>query len=249
MNILVSIDDTDNLESRGTGELASDLAAAVEAHHWGTSSFVSRHQLLIHPDVPYTSHNSAMCFTAQLDVLALKPFTAYATHFISQESATGSDPGLCIVRQENLAEQQQKELIAFGQWAKREVLNKAQAVQLAAELDIHLSELGGTGAGIIGALAGAGLRLSGNDGRLRGKVSFDENQEVLSVAEICSHPLIDRVKSFEGQVLGPLERVKIGRKIKTVFQEKKSILLVVPLVESFAGASWQTCPHKLLKSY
>ncbi len=52
MRVLVGIDDTDNLDSRGTGELASELATAIDANGWGQSGFVSRHQLLIHPDIP-----------------------------------------------------------------------------------------------------------------------------------------------------------------------------------------------------
>ena len=66
MQILISIDDTDNLDSRGTGEIASLIAEAVQQKGWGTTGMVTRHQLLVHPDIPYTSHNSAMCFTAEI---------------------------------------------------------------------------------------------------------------------------------------------------------------------------------------
>ena len=36
--------------------------------------------------------------------------------------------------------------------------------------ELSLSEHGGTGDGVIGALAGVGLRLSGSDGRIKGKI-------------------------------------------------------------------------------
>ena len=65
MEILVCIDDTDNIESRGTGELASMLADDLENNGWGLCRPVTRHQMLIHPDIPYTSHNSSMCFICQ----------------------------------------------------------------------------------------------------------------------------------------------------------------------------------------
>ena len=57
MNIFIGIDDTDNLESRGTGRLARSIAADLGKTYdlYG----VTRHQLLVHPDIPYTSHNSA----------------------------------------------------------------------------------------------------------------------------------------------------------------------------------------------
>jgi len=50
MKIVLCIDDTDNLESRGTGELASILAREIEENSWGMSRFITRHQLLVHPD-------------------------------------------------------------------------------------------------------------------------------------------------------------------------------------------------------
>ena len=61
MNIFICIDDTDNLESIGTGEVLEELMAALDAQQLAQCSFVTRHQLFIHPDIAYTSHNSSMC--------------------------------------------------------------------------------------------------------------------------------------------------------------------------------------------
>lgn len=247
MEILVCIDDTDSLESRGTGELAADLAAAIDAHGWGRSSYVSRHQLLIHPEVPYTSHNSAMCFGAVLEPGCLGRFIEHAARFLVRESAPGSDPGLCIVRPHQLA--QQERLIAFGQAAKRELLTKQDAFALARELGVHLAELGGDGQGVIGALAGVGLRLGGCDGMLRGELRFTVPGKVLSVADLCAHPFVDRVEGLDGQRLGPLERVRLGEKPKSVLRQGQSVLLVTPLVTDADGAGWQTCHRRVLKNY
>ncbi len=54
--IYVGLDDTDNKTSRGTGYLARMVAASLSDRFkvWG----VTRHQLLVDPRVPYTSHNS-----------------------------------------------------------------------------------------------------------------------------------------------------------------------------------------------
>lgn len=46
MNIVVCIDDTDNLESPGTGHLANDLKRDIERLYDGKTSLISRHQLL-----------------------------------------------------------------------------------------------------------------------------------------------------------------------------------------------------------
>ena len=93
-NILVCIDDTDNIDSRGTGELAAMLADIIEEKKWGTSTPVTRHQLLIHPDIEYTSHNSSMCFEAEIEAEYLADITCFSMDFLLNESAEGSDPGL-----------------------------------------------------------------------------------------------------------------------------------------------------------
>ena len=62
MKLLVCIDDTDNPETQGTGKLSQRMTEVIEENHWGRCRAVSRHQLFVHDDIPYTSHNSAMCF-------------------------------------------------------------------------------------------------------------------------------------------------------------------------------------------
>jgi hypothetical protein len=113
MRILVSIDDTDNLDSRGTGEIASLIAEALQEKGWGTASMVTRHQLLVHPDIPYTSHNSSMCFVAEIGEECLDRVIAFAGDFLDHECAEGSDPGLCVAVLDRIGPA--PELIAFGQ--------------------------------------------------------------------------------------------------------------------------------------
>lgn len=108
-----------------------------------------------------------MCFPTEISVDLLNTVTEYRCSTLAAESAPGSDPGLSIVVPERL--EQPEELIAYGRKAKTTVISKEEAYEMAAARRIHVSEHGGTGQGVIGALAGAGLRLSGNDGRLKGK--------------------------------------------------------------------------------
>jgi hypothetical protein len=63
MKILISIDDTDNLESPGTGALASQIAADLESNGWGQSSFITRHQLLVHPTCSSFQRNTEAVIT------------------------------------------------------------------------------------------------------------------------------------------------------------------------------------------
>jgi hypothetical protein len=248
MDILVCLDDTDNLESRGTGELASLLAEQIEQQGWGRSSFVTRHQLLVHPDIPYTSHNSAMCFSAVLEDGQLDHFIDYAARFLERESAPGSDPGLCVAVPTMLADTEA--LIAFGRSAKQEVLAKKAAYALAKTLGVHLSEHGGSGQGVVGALAGTGLRLGGNDGRLRGKLEVGSAGEKVAVRALIAHPLIDEVRCANGASPGDDDLVILeDRKVKTVLLDGKSVLLLAPADGGVDGTLWRTFSRRELKNF
>ena len=247
MRILLCIDDTDNLESRGTGDLAAEIALALEHNGWGKSSYITRHQLLVHPDIPYTSHNSAMCFAAEIEASSLESVIDYAAAFLARESAPGSDPGLCVAAIDQL--ESPERLVAFGQKAKQSVVTMVDAFALAEQLGVHLSEHGGSGQGIIGALAGAGLRLSGNDGRLKGHLSIEAANGRATVEEICAHPHVDEVRGLCGSVLTGAELVRLGDRVKTVLLDGKSVLLVVPVEGAADGIAWQTCSKQRLKSY
>jgi hypothetical protein len=247
MKVFISIDDTDILGSRGTGALASMLADGLEKHGWGTSSYITRHQLLVHPDVPYTSHNSSMCFTAIINETGLQELIYFASDFLESESAQGSDPGLCIAVAEKIANP--RALIKFGRKAKRVVVKKREALELAVKLGIHLSAHGGTGHGVIGALAGVGLRLSGNDGRIKGGLEVGDENSIVRVREICKHPYVDTVSSLKGKILGKEDLVLLGSKVKTVLQGGKSVLLVIPSRLEAGVAPWRTCPMEIVRRF
>ena len=245
--ILISIDDPDNIESPGTGALASQIAADLDTNGWGKSGFVTRHQLLVHPDIPYTSHNSAMCFTAVIREECLEQVSRYSAEFLARQSAPGSDPGLCIVVVDRL--KNPEELIRFGLSAKKSVLTKEDAYELARRIGVHLSEHGGTGLGVIGALAGAGLRLGGNDGRLKGQLTFAAPGGIVSVAALCARDDIHEVRALDGSPVAGRDMVRLGEKVKTVLLDSKPVLLVVADDESVNRARWKTCSRHLLKNY
>jgi len=247
MRILVSIDDTDNIDSRGTGELAAMIAGELERNGWGSSSYVTRHQLLVHPDIPYTSHNSAMCFAAEIDESDLPRIIDHASAFLARESAIGSDPGLCVAAVDRLTDP--KGLQQFGIKAKQQVLTKDEAYQVAGQGGIHLSEHGGTGQGVIGALAGAGLRLSGNDGRMRGQLRIDAPGAIISVAELCRLKEIDQVQTLDGRKLSGHELVCLGEKVKTVLLYGQSVLLVAADQKEPDTRPWQTCTGQQLRNF
>ena len=62
MHVLLGLDDTDILGHKpGTGRLARDLAAHLADTFPVRAAGVVRHQLLVDPRIPYTSHNSPAC--------------------------------------------------------------------------------------------------------------------------------------------------------------------------------------------
>ena len=130
------------------------------------------------------------------------------------------------------------------------MLGKRDAYELARRLGVHLSEHGGTGGGVIGALAAVGLRLSGNDGRLRGHLEIgnvDANR-VAIVRDLCAHPHVGSVRTLRGDVLRDDEAVLLSEwKVKAVMQGGTGVLLVT---ESGSGAApWEMCPKAILRSF
>jgi hypothetical protein len=249
LRILVCIDDTDSLESKGTGAHALDISQRILQRGWGYPKFISRHQLYVHEDIPYTSHNSAMCFEVDNvegeDLAGIKDL---CMDYLERESADGSDPGLCIVELDKLTGGEG--LMQFGKKAKQAVLTKKEAYETAERLCVHLSEHGGTGGGVIGALAGAGLRLGGNDGRIKGKYFVGRQGEVLAAEEILQGTNIDEIREENGEALQGQERVMLGEKVKAVLMEGKVVLLVERTDGDLKnGAKWATLPKSKLRKY
>lgn len=245
-NYYISIDDTDTLDSIGTGEIAENLACLLEEKGYGKANQVSRHQLYFHPDIPYTSHNSAMCFELLNACIELNQLADLCGVYLDQNCALGSDPGLCIVEIEQLSDKGL--LVEFGYRAKQEVLTKELAYKVANDLKIHLSEHGGTGLGVIGALAGAGLRIDGNDGRYKGKIFLGENCDNMLVKDLLTHPSIDVVQSMEGDILEENDVVFVSDRIKTIRKNSKSVLLVEKQFKSDQWY-WKSVNKEKLKKY
>jgi tRNA(Ile2) C34 agmatinyltransferase TiaS len=157
--IYIGLDDTDNLDSRGTGHLARAIAGQLASEF--SLLGVTRHQLLVDPHIRYTAKNScaAICLKDGLEV-DLEDLFERVSGMMSAEFVAGSDPGLCVTDAETAGA-----MTAFGQRAQREVLSLAEALLLASQFGALLQPLGGDGSGVIGALAAVGLAACGDDGR------------------------------------------------------------------------------------
>lgn len=195
--VILAVDDTDDAtKATSTGEIAGLIADEVPSLGGRVVLGVTRHQLLIADDVPYTSHNSAMAFEAYLPEGAAEELRARAISIIADNRAESSDPGLAVAELPDLWSEEEltqlTSLATFGYRAKREFCSISEAYELAKSVSwLELSEHGGKGCGVVGALAGVGLRLDGNDGRFRGKwnlrriCGFDGMQQV-AVGEVVT---------------------------------------------------------------
>lgn len=160
MRIFIGFDDTDSHESAyGTGKVARWFEKELpdDCSLWG----VVRQQLLVDVRIPYTSHNSSACAVVEIpDESAMEHLITSATAHLSKHAAEGSDPGLCVCLDNNGT---LGDIVNFSIRCTREVVSQADALRAAS--GHHLSAHGGTGDGIIGAVAAVGLTALGRCGR------------------------------------------------------------------------------------
>jgi len=245
LRFLLGIDDTDGLDSPGTGALALRIADRLSAQAWATVGVVSSHQLFSHHDVPYTSYNRAMAFPllvspgCELDALQI------AARCVRDAVGPGANPGLCLVPLDQL--DNEAALIDYGWCAKEQVLGIPVAYVVANKLGIELIDLGGNGAGVIGALAACGLRLSGDDGRLLTRLPLPETGAQWPVSELIERSGVHTVLSVRGLPVGGDEVVQVGGEVWPILRDERAVLL---LTEALVGeAPWRTCTDRELEAF
>ena len=217
--IYVGLDDTDMPGSRGTGRLARCIAGALSEH---SAIFgVTRHQLFVHPDIPYTSHNSCAVIHVNAPDTLMESIYDIAKRLVLDDFINGSDPGLAIASQNQVT----PALVAFGLDTKRTVVTQSRAKEVAVNSQMRFESLGGTGGGIIGAIAGVGLASLKNDGRflLKGR-NRELGAGVRSVLEIVNAG-IDEVMTLQGTAVKEAT-VEILKNATPSFVQGKAILFV-----------------------
>ncbi len=215
--IYIGLDDTDNKTSRGTGRLARAIAASLSKRY--DVCGVTRHQLLVDPRVPYTSHNSsATLHLRENGDIALDALADEVQAIMLADFQDGSDPGLCVARTV------EPEMIEFGRRAKTELVLQSEARDVADRCGCILRGLGGTQDGVIGALAGIGLAATGEDGRFIFIGTARELQGVQTVQAILGAGIL-QVRTQDGQRLND-GLIDTGGKLRPAFREGRPILFV-----------------------
>jgi tRNA(Ile2) C34 agmatinyltransferase TiaS len=215
--IYIGLDDTDNESSRGTGRLARAIASALSERYEVRG--VTRHQLLVDPRVPYTSHNSGAAIhlvdDGGVDLTALADDVEA---FVLNDLQAGSDPGLCVAQIVSL------EITEFGRRAQKELVRQAEAREVGRRNHCILRGLGGTHDGVIGALASVGLAATGEDGRFILIGTARELMGVQTVPAILDSGVAE-VRTLEGNLLSE-GLVDASTRLRPAFRGNKPVLFV-----------------------
>jgi hypothetical protein len=216
--IYIGVDDTDNHESRGTGRLARSIAQIL-----GRSfqiAGVTRHQLLVDPRVPCTSHNSCAAVHVRADGdIDLVALADDVQGLMLADYQLGSDPGLCVARTVTPA------MSEFGRRAKVELVTQDEAYAVAQAAGCVLRGLAGTRDGVIGALAAVGLAASGQDGRFLLVGTMRELAGVQPLGVVLAAG-ISEVRQMDGRRLEAGLIDTCGGKLRPALRSGRAILYV-----------------------
>lgn len=221
---LVGIDDTDDAESIGTGRLARLLAEALEGRGLLRETHVTRHQFLVHPDIPYTSHNSSACIAGRDAGAGVDALADAARDFLLENFRPTANPGLCVVAPGSIP----ATWVALGRRAQREVLALDEADRTLLGGAGLVWWKGETGQGRIGAACGTALRSTGDDGRFIALRGIRELRGVLRAGEIRARSAVARVETDSGVPLDDAVEIDTQDWVRPTLRGGEPVLRVRP---------------------
>ena len=220
MRVYIGFDDTDNINAnRGTGKLARWFEKELPEGciMWG----VVRQQLLLHDDIPYTSHNSSACVVVDMpDGDMLDALTHLAVAHVERHSLVGSDPGVCVASN---GDRDLSVLVDFGRLCTREVVSQKDALHAAS--GVHLSGHGGTNDGIIGAAAAVGLTASGCSGRFIEFGGLRDFPEQVTVSKLEQAHILVMSLERDAQPPAPNDRVHTSHWLRPRLWGNRAVLV------------------------
>ena len=245
MRCLIGIDDTDNADSRGTGFRARELGERLRKAGLAQVRGITRHQLYVHPSIPYTSHNSSACLDVLVDDDRVREARDFCRDYLLEQSADGSDAGLCLGVYEALAE----EVVSFGRSAKSNLLAREQAHELARNHGVYLEGLTGERIGVIGALAAVGLRRGGEDGRFIWLEGVRELSGSTTAGRLLATTGIDSVETTEGQSLPADAVVLVDPWPRPVLLGGRAVLLTESCEGGDGSDGWKILSKEVIRRY
>ncbi len=140
-----------------------------------------------------------------------------------------------------------KSIENWGKNAKKIVLNKQLAHELAGMNHIFLEGLTGDKIGVIGALAAVGLRHDGNDGRVLWLPYLRETEGIFGAKELQNRLCVDRITAMDGSEIPAEDKIMADGWIRPVMRDKK-ITLIVEKSTDHEEYKWQHVPKDYIKS-
>jgi hypothetical protein len=171
--------------------------------------------------------------------------TARCREFLVADSAPGSDAGLCVVAADAVSDA----LCAFGRRAKEEVVTRDEAHRLADACSACLEGLTGDGGGVIGSLAGVGLRASGCDGRFVWLEGVRELGGVLTASQLFARTAIDDIRTLDGLDVADGATICVEPWPRPVMIDGRAVLLVQRREDPHAAHDWQLAPREVIRQY
>ena len=147
----------------------------------------------------------------------------------------GSDPGICIAYKEQV----DKVVIAYGHQAQSIFLTKLRAIELAKRTRILLVEAGGTGEGIIGALAAVALTAGGNDGRFVQLRGIKEIEGLVTVAHVKANTGTVTVIDEAGQPVDDTEIIDSLGWLRPSLVNGQAVLRIRPVHNNAGKRMWE----------
>jgi len=240
--IFIGIDDTDNLETRGTGHHARMLGHSLTEAGLFEMRSVTRHQLLVNPLIPYTSHNRSACL-AGVCTGRMADLIEHAKEFLTRESAFDSDAGLCVAPAKDVT----SAVMEYGNRAKREILTIKDAFRMVDNTSIYLEGFLNARIGVIGSLAAVGLRAGGNDGRLLWSRNLRETTGDFQIVDLLGIVDIDRVLEKDHRSADPSAVIRITEWCRPVMIGGK-ITLIAEKTENNQPYAYKSASKEYIKS-
>jgi hypothetical protein len=231
--VYIGIDDTDVLGSPGTNQLARAIVTRLGGAAQG--AVICRHQLFVHPRVPYTSKNGSASIRLPHTPARLAPSLADVTSDVMLAwFVPGSDPGLCVTPDVPEA------LHAFGRRCQAEVIEQDEARALAGRLGVQLEGLGGTQQGVIGALAAVGLAGTEDDGRvvhMDGWPHPDTVGGAIAIRDLVGRG-VDEVRRIDSGARVGSGIVDVGKRLRPNVRAGRVVLFVEPAPDGHTESDW-----------
>lgn len=235
---LIGIDDTDIVGTKGTNYLAKAIVSELSSD-WACKRIV-RHQLLVDPRIACTRRNGCVSILIEprIGEVVSEESELLLVHKIRETMKAwyvkGSDPGLCVCRLDQI----DSRIVQFGYRCQFEMVRQSEALSLADETGVHLEGLGGSNAGLIGALAAVGLGYNGNDGRV---VQIGDWSEELtgrqSIVNIQSRGIqVTNIDTDESLSDGFVE---LDQKLRPNLRDNRIVLFV----QKFSGGNEEPTYH------